>query len=361
MSPSASPIASSSRLSTTSAPPAKRPRPSDESNFGDDDGMSDAEPSSGDLDQEAREKLARKEARVRPSPFVFPPQLTLQTIRNRESAQRSRNQRKAHLVYLEQRVAELEAENRALLAAPGYSTPARASSPERECSPAQSVLSIAHDLGIAPEIVSSSGGVHLASVLPPPADLDVKPVIPASPLSLAALPPISVEQLAAENQGLKERVGLLTNLVRQLVALTNLDSSNLAAPVAQPSSHPWQTSAVAPTLSPNLFPTLPTQLPQSVNEMSLASHPAVMVTRASTPSRALQRTRNPTFLTPLEPTLGRLAMVAKVVIQLARLRGLTSDPSSPSSMWTLCSHRTTNRATKLNARRRHRLRFGMKG
>nr|KIR83230.1 hypothetical protein I308_06429 [Cryptococcus tetragattii IND107] len=161
-----------------------------------------------DISEEMKAKLARKEAR---------------TIRNRESAQRSRNQRKAHLAWLENRVLKLETENQALRGEPsdaeskvkeesaekvtersGYSTLRTSSSASksssssvqpffmpsttstltrcsshpnlsysrtgvhsREPSPAHSVFSLATDLGLPTELVSGGAGVRLASVTPP--------------------------------------------------------------------------------------------------------------------------------------------------------------------------------------------------
>ncbi|WVF69873.1 hypothetical protein IAT40_004655 [Kwoniella sp. CBS 6097] len=251
-------VASSSKrpapTTTPSSEPtsAKRPRPSNasESVNGDEDEDEGEGDRSGtttlgengeplDMDEEARAKVARKEAR---------------TIRNRESAQRSRNQRKAHLAYLEARVVELEAENRTLRG----DAPASAFSPSlpgstlgspsaREASPAQSVISLANDLGIPTELVSGTG-VKLSSVAPPPADLhleDIKPVIPSTPepenaelkslahtvapstpLTVASGPITSTDRFQAENAALRERVSLLENLVKQVVAVANLSGLN---------------------------------------------------------------------------------------------------------------------------------------
>ncbi|ODO08992.1 hypothetical protein I350_02585 [Cryptococcus amylolentus CBS 6273] len=188
-------------------------------------------------DDEARAKAARKEAR---------------TMRNRESAQRSRNQRKQHLVWLEQRVVELENENKALKAASPPASPAgaRAVSPassssshvKREASPAQSVISLATDLGLPTELVASgSSGVNLSSVAPPPADLDLPPSTHTLPHTLSSAvgvppspPPSRAEEgtertddiklLLAQNRDLRERVGLLEGLVKQVVSLSSFSS-----------------------------------------------------------------------------------------------------------------------------------------
>lgn len=300
-------VASSSKRSapSTSSTPAKRPRSSKAESVVDD--MSDVEQEGdcdGNMDDATRAKALRKEAR---------------TIRNRESAQRSRNQRKAHLVFLEQRVNELEAENRALRA--GETPPPRAStssSAEREASPAQSVISLANDLGIPPEIVSSSGGVSLANVAPPPADLetDVKPIIaPPSPVPVpqpTAFGEVTLTHLQSENASLKERIGLLENLVKQVVALANLSGLPTTTPTPVPppqtvrsastvSEHqsldwdalvnPPQNNSLDATLSPPMYPVQPLEPAQptfdltpslpsapafpSINtEMNLACHPA---------------------------------------------------------------------------------------
>ncbi|WVQ97921.1 hypothetical protein IAU59_005039 [Kwoniella sp. CBS 9459] len=252
-------VASSSKrpapTTTPSAEPtsAKRPRPSkaSESVDGDADDDDNGEDFDGDrsgstlgengeildMDEEARAKVARKEAR---------------TIRNRESAQRSRNQRKAHLAYLEARVVELENENRTLrgdgpasawspsMSGSGFGSP---SASAREASPAQSVISLANDLGIPTELVSGTG-VKLSSVAPPPANMhleDVKPVIPQSPshedVELKTVVPTTpiarasasispADRLHAENAALRERVSLLENLVKQVVAVANLSGIN---------------------------------------------------------------------------------------------------------------------------------------
>ncbi|WVQ69113.1 uncharacterized protein L199_007326 [Kwoniella botswanensis] len=353
-------VASSSKRpapSSSSSPSgnkAKKPRPStstvDEDNDNDNDDEDEGEEITGDMDDEMKARIARKEAR---------------TIRNRESAQRSRNQRKAHLAYLERRVVELEAENRALKG----DSPASATTPTsafRETSPAQSVISLANDLGIPTELVNGTG-VKLSNVAPPPADLDindmeedVKPVINHTPSPVPEIVqqqtvlPMSVEiieinQLKAENAALRERVSLLENLVKQVVAVANfsgLQSSStssqdtkptvdsivdrpsietvspttsnnidwasfISAPVVMP---PPTTAGLDSTLSPPLYPSTLTDIasrPQSgnhghssnVNVVSnganpVARHPAEVATMSSaSPSqgveedKALQRAR----------------------------------------------------------------------
>ncbi|WVQ84196.1 hypothetical protein IAT38_006347 [Cryptococcus sp. DSM 104549] len=279
-----SPAASSSKRQAQAPPaasphPHKHPRKSDSPSVHTPDGgdggdgadhypEDDAEELVGitpDMDDEARAKVARKEAR---------------TIRNRESAQRSRNQRKHHLAWLETRVVELEAENRALRGdsavptastAPGTPAPPTASSQakrglsaqphpttstptpahahaHREPSPAQSVMSLASDLGLPAELVGAGAGVSLASVAPPPADLalqvdpgvsgrgeeeDVKPILLDGGVAVGFSPQSAVGGvgggLEAENAVLRERVALLENLVKQVVAVSDL--SGLVPPV----------------------------------------------------------------------------------------------------------------------------------
>ena len=362
-------VASSSKRpapspATPSATPAKRPRAeSHDEDEGDDDGEHD-EPLQ-ELDDSTRAKIARKEARVSSSRIntFLCPRLTFQTIRNRESAQRSRNQRKAHLANLEHRVAELERENRALRGESG-STPPPSRSAEREVSPANSVMSLANDLGLPHEMVSSSGGVNLATVAPPPADLDVdvdvKPIVTAaaalSPPRLPSTAPVfaDVTALQNENSALRERIGLLENLVKQVVALSNLGGLPTTAPApvqpeaASPDSvqafdwdtlvAPAQPSRLETTLSPSMYPTQPLDavaqtavVKSETSEMNLACHPAAVVTCA-TPSQALQRARNPSSLETLEMTSARMETMARVVIAMARLRGWDEIRSTSTSM-----------------------------
>ncbi|KAE8538338.1 hypothetical protein D1P53_005683 [Cryptococcus gattii VGV] len=286
-----------------------------------------------DMNEEMKAKLARKEAR---------------TIRNRESAQRSRNQRKAYLAWLENRVLELETENQALRGAPsdaeskvkeesvekvtertGYSrlrtsssasksssssvhpfftsaatsTLTRCSShpnlsysrtgvPSREPSPAHSVLSLATDLGLPTELVSGGAGVRLASVTPPSKgmlsemgvdddDDDVRGVGSGDRIGIGNLlhsrlghiqpSPNSFEeeetQLKEENALLRERVGLLENLVRQVVVLSNLDPNSALLPISV--SMP-NVSAPAPALPSSMLSSTPLPTPGlALSQMSL--------------------------------------------------------------------------------------------
>jgi len=308
------------------------------------------------------------------------------------------------LAYLEVRVAELEKENRALRSG---ETPPPARSAEREASPAQSVISLANDLGIPPEIVSSSGGVNLATVAPPPADLDVKPLVaPASPMltHVQATPSIgdnTINSLQTENAALRERVGLLENLVKQVVALSNLGGIPSSQPPAQttvappspalvpPQSFEWDailnasnadtqsaTARLSATLSPPMFPVQPLETAIDLSipsanpalasniDVNLACHPAVVVTCAS--SQALQRARTHSLSVPLEMSSARLGMMAKVVIALAKLRDMSNlrlKASTPKpSTWTTRSQRTRLRLVRrTEVRRRQWRQSGMKG
>ncbi|KIR57621.1 hypothetical protein I314_06513 [Cryptococcus bacillisporus CA1873] len=287
-----------------------------------------------DISEEMKAKLARKEAR---------------TIRNRESARRSRNQRKAHLAWLENRVLELETENQALRGEPsgaeskvkeesaekvtersGYSTLRTSSSASksssssvhpfftsaatstltrcsshpnlsysrtgvhsREPSPAHSVFSLATDLGLPTELVSGGAGVRLASVTPPSKgmlsemgvdgddDDDDRVVGSGDRIGIGNLlhsrlgyiqpSPSSFEeeeaQLKEENALLRERVGLLENLVKQVVVLSNLNPNLALLPISVTMPN---VSPPAPALPSSML--LNTPLPTrglSLSQMSL--------------------------------------------------------------------------------------------
>jgi hypothetical protein len=256
-------------------------------------------------------------------------------------------------------------------------------------------MSLANDLGLPHEMVSSSGGVNLATVAPPPPDLevDVKPVVaaaaaPSLPHSRPAAPmSVDVTALQNENAALRERIGLLENLVKQVVALSNLGGLPTSAPAPvqpQPASPdtvqafdwdtlvaPAQPSRLETTLSPPMFPTQPldavaqtTVVKSETSEMNLACHPAAVVTCAS-PSQALQRARNPSSLVPLEMTSARMATMARVVIAMARLRGW-NEIHSTSTLTRQRSKLDKRRAQSARSRRaclrtdRRRARFGMR-
>ncbi|KAL1409722.1 hypothetical protein Q8F55_003718 [Vanrija albida] len=264
---------SSSKRAASAVPPstpaAKRARPSSADKDDEDDAADEAgdgEPiDEENMDDEAKAKAQRREAR---------------TIRNRESAQRSRNQRKAHLAWLEQRVVELEAENRVLRTGSTPSSPMKT----RESSPANSIVSLASDLGIPAEIVSAGGGVNLATVAPPPADVqeDIKPFISTTvappteaPEPIPITGPVSADfanDIRAENAALRWRVGMLENIVKQAATFFsayNAPVDGQATPVAPNGmalpNTPFQQPApgMSATLSPPMYPTVAREAVQS--------------------------------------------------------------------------------------------------
>ncbi|EAL17558.1 hypothetical protein CNBM1240 [Cryptococcus deneoformans B-3501A] len=376
-----SPIPSTSKRSApspSSSQPVKRPRQSSSSSKDEDEVAASDE----ELDEETRAKLARKEAR---------------TIRNRESAQRSRNARKAHVAWLEKRVVELEAENRSLKGEPPTSTdpvptaatpePA-AQPPAREASTEHDVLSFANDLGIPAEVVSS--GVSLSNVAPPPSsvDVDVKPIIEPSPLTLAspAVVLTSNDDLMAiktENANLRQRVTLLENLVKQVVAIANFSppvpSTSQRTPVNQFASLPAQssldwsstlsaTSILPAGLSSTLSPGLParnstvsttsaSQLPHlaQTSQPELASSRNVSNSVACHSARARGNYSMHSLALALAKDEKRMAQVARLIIALARHKGWISHPQQ--------SNQSLNMAWKgcLEGRKcRQRSRVGMR-
>ncbi|WWC67795.1 uncharacterized protein I206_101708 [Kwoniella pini CBS 10737] len=310
-------VASSSKRSAPSPTlhkAAKRPRASTSSAPNDDeDDLEDKEESEhegSNLPEDLKAKIARKEAR---------------TIRNRESAQRSRNQRKAHLAFLEQRVVELEAENRALKGGESMSNSGSPVSPSsysgREASPAQSVISLANDLGIPSELVNGTG-VRLSNVAPPPADLDMEDVKPnihhfPSPVPDRNLQPSfvnnnnQVDQLKAENSALRERISLLENLVKQVVAVANfsgLSTSQDVKPSVQLPSH----ELVSPTTTSNIdwssFLSAPVPVPSVPGLESTLSPPYYSNTISDVPS---------TTTKPIQPSANTQVMLENNVTRSA--------------------------------------------
>lgn len=352
---------SSKRPASASAPnpTAKRARSAHVDDLEEDEELNEVDPAEhSNLTEEEAAKKARREAR---------------TIRNRESAQRSRNQRKAHLAWLESRVVQLEAENRALRTGSTPSTPCKT----RESSPAHSVLSLASDLGIPSEIVTAGCGVSLATVLPPPADAltDMKPNVealapatptPAPPQDLMPSPmtmaPNNPAELYAQNEQLRWRVNMLENIVRQAANIfsscptgANTNPAAFLPPFVLPQtpSHPGMEA----TLSPPLYPSEPHQVASPLHlqaqldathpnhnqavasgdagpsfvdmSNSLARHPAAVATLSAVSSQrhstALQRARDSLTINMDSPaTQRRLSVVARVIVELARLRGWTS-------------------------------------
>ncbi|WVN89159.1 uncharacterized protein L203_104375 [Cryptococcus depauperatus CBS 7841] len=240
--------------------PPKRPRHS-----------SLASPSKGEdtsddlqeLDEVTRAKIARKEAR---------------TIRNRESAQRSRNARRLHLTWLEKRVVELEVENMALKNEQSASTQAStaassstnlistSSSGSREASPLQEVAFFATNPDLSTPI--SAKNISLSDIAPPPPHLGISiqsfiDPLPATLSQSSSENPESeeVQKIKAENSALKQRITLLENLVKQVVSIADLSGqsepqnalsmetfANRTALLFTPST------GLSSTLSPDLFP-----------------------------------------------------------------------------------------------------------
>nr|ODN87534.1 hypothetical protein L203_03311 [Cryptococcus depauperatus CBS 7841] len=296
--------------------PPKRPRHS-----------SLASPSKGEdtsddlqeLDEVTRAKIARKEAR---------------TIRNRESAQRSRNARRLHLTWLEKRVVELEVENMALKNEQSASTQAStaassstnlistSSSGSREASPLQEVAFFATNPDLSTPI--SAKNISLSDIAPPPPHLGISiqsfiDPLPATLSQSSSENPESeeVQKIKAENSALKQRITLLENLVKQVVSIADLSGqsepqnalsmetfANRTALLFTPST------GLSSTLSPDLFPIDNTHLSAlsqhsttSYNSQSesllspdvsnpVACHSAVVATTSAFKARmALQRAR----------------------------------------------------------------------
>ena len=323
-------VASSSKRPAPSlAPPSKRSRTSLTHSLPDASSLDESDDETvvpDDVSEGAQAKVARKHARVGPIPsdciYVAD---SAQTIRNRESAQRSRNQRKEEFSSLKARVIQLEAENKAL----------KSASPP-PASPERTVDSLTMPL---------TGGMNLASVAPPPADLDmdVKPVTglvdvkPDLPVLESFNQTLSTASLQAENTALRERVALLENLVKQVVALSDLggisalptsDKHMTQSPLFDPDdSSPVDWDAVFTHSAPDigldatLSPAYPTPLPSSTSTEPrpnpLARHPAAVATPS--PDGSLQRARS-----SLVVTTERLGMAARVVVALARRKGWTT-------------------------------------
>jgi len=167
-----------------------------------------------DLDESALAKKARKDARV---------------MRNRESAQRSRNQRKNEMVSLQTRVRELEEENRRLRDQTPHlsSSPSTSTSSLRQATPEQRVLSLADNLGIPPSMVSA--GVNLSSVAPRHAETEL-PVLKEEPTIHQLVPSSEIDRLILENRALSERIQTLELLVKQVVAMSNFSTVNVSIP-----------------------------------------------------------------------------------------------------------------------------------
>ncbi|WVQ82495.1 hypothetical protein IAT38_004624 [Cryptococcus sp. DSM 104549] len=218
---------------SSSLPDPKRARASESPEEEEDDGVGEE-----GMDEATLAKKARKDAR---------------TIRNRQSAQRSRENRKKHLIDMEKRLAFLEAENAALKSG-------SASSPSPSASAATSIVVTPppNSTSVSTDV---SGGVQLSSVAPPPADLqiDVKPDLMAAPASSGD----ALEGLKAENARLKEKVVVLEDLVKRVVSAANLSGlGGASAPAPAPSYDAWSflsapaSQGLETTLSPS-YPSVP--------------------------------------------------------------------------------------------------------
>lgn len=220
--------------------------------------------------------------------------------------------------------------------------------------------------------------------------MDVKPVVEQS---LNTVDAIQTSDLEMENAALRERVSLLENLVKQVVALSNLGSvpsatsqSSLATPST--SANPamdWEalnhltvpsSQSGGVTLSPAMYhatpltatsddsmtnPTVSLFENESVHRqksgLDLTCHPAAMVT-SSLAEAALQRVRTPSVSVSLEMNSARLRTVARVVVALAKVKGLTK----PTSPWNRQDHTRRSRwMSRCGARDQWARKTGMRG
>ena len=358
------PAAESSRRASAGHPYARQsasPSPSNSDEVDDSSHIDDA-----NMDDATRAKVARKEARI---------------IRNRESAQRSRNQRKAHVAKLEERVKqledveerlkELEEENAFLRSSSSSSgSPPRSvrhglALSERGASPALSVAS-------SNLLPYTGGGVNLAAVAPPPRDLDmemdVKPTLPL-------LSDDTLAKVQGENAALRDRVARLEELVKHLTPLISLSlppPTTLTIPADPEPVAPVvpeapveaeafditafldQTSATTPTIATNTTtdglsttlspPYVQPALPLDTN--TLARHPAAVATSPSLigSRESLQRARC-TLDLGTEVGRKRMEMAARVVIALAKHRGFRARARNPRCRAGQTQGRTSSRST----------------
>jgi len=207
---------------------------------------------------------------------------------------------------------------------------------------------------------------------------DIKPVIPPSPTPVMVepraigLPPQQPSELHEENMQLRYRVSLLEGIVKQTAAYfsnnTPIDMHMVTPPPTHVmnrthrSPHPGMDATLSPPMFPthhrepvhsplrlqtqldNSVPTQPTNAPVDVSSFvdlstPVARHPAAVATSVavSSPERrraqALQRARGSLteFNLDVPANRQRLATVARLVVALARLRGLTSTSATRSS------------------------------
>lgn len=331
---------------------------------------------------------------------------SFQVIRNRESAQRSRNQRKQYLAGLEVRNRELEEEVRRLRGESPGVTPkpspstVASSTTALETSPEQTVLTLAGELGIPPQMVSS--GVSLSSVAPPPHDAEPDVQVKQEFITAPALTNSEMDKLVSQNKALTQRVSILENLLKQVVAVSNLGGLQPIVtqptpvdtlPVHQPASAVDETfdfnsfiqsstSDTPPsptTISAPITPSVSDQSPTSFYPVACHSAAVATIVSSEDPSdegTAPQRARgNRNTLDSRLITRDRLDKVARILGALAKLRGWTlptrslaptthSATSKVAPVWDWDSRRTNiNTSRRLRNKRALRLRArrGMRG
>jgi len=274
-------------------------------------------------------------------------------MRNRESAQRSRNQRKNELLYLQTRVGELEEENRRLR----EQTPQLTSSPSssmsslRQATPEQKVLTLAGDLGIPPSMVSA--GVNMSSVAPRHVESEL-PIVKEEPIFHQPAPPSEIDRLISENRALLERIQTLESLVKQVVAMSDFSTVNVPPITTQQTLAPSQQTSQPETFDFNSFvnpnvdetpllstaqttPSLTLTTPSWSSTESNSIHPiachsaAVAISDLSSPDKGETQQRAKGTGLILHPSLitkERLSLVARVIVASAKMRGWTSEGSS---------------------------------
>jgi hypothetical protein len=276
----------------------------------------------------------------------------IQVMRNRESAQRSRNQRKNELLYLQTRVGELEEENRRLREQTPQldSSPSTSMSSLRQATPEQKVLSLAGDLGIPPSMVSA--GVNMSSVAPRHTEPEL-PVIKEEP-NFQQHTPSEIDRLISENRALLERIQTLESLVKQVVAMSDFSTVNVPSTTTQQTLAPPQqtsqpetfdfTSFVNPTTdetpllsTTQTTPSLSLTTPLWSSTETNSNHPiachsaAVAISDLSLPDKGETQQRAKGTGLILHPSLitkERLSLVARVIVASAKMRGWTLEGSS---------------------------------
>ena len=250
----------------------------------------------------------------------------MQTIRNRESAQRSRNQRKVHLTTLESRVLELQDRNEALESELRDLRGSRTNSP----------LTTA----VSPPVTATSTTLTLADIAPPPTGVDVKPVLGTSAPTTTATPELAL---------LRDRVAQLEAILTQLVPLLSpLPAPCTPSPLSLPTANLPVTAAIGiPTQSDNILHLdfQPRTDIAGLTSTLLARHPAAVATLR--PGRmALQRARTSmvsrthSVSRGCYVSSGMINTVARIVLASARLRD-----------WTPSSARSPTRRKMFEARR----------